>query len=201
MIEFIKENIISIIALGVSLISLFFTVRRELKSIIRISIKPCQGECVYFTRVDSLICYGIIVCRVKITNKSNTACGINDIYLKLGSKKYEAEPFNEIVVTNSADVKFLNVHTHIPEHMRLNSENIFNNLLLQPYETRKVYITFASSISIPEEIVFGNKRAKLKMTVANRKFTSRLRVQLISGALKQEWEYFQEKGMQRNCIL
>ncbi|MBQ8261551.1 MAG: hypothetical protein IJZ00_04625 [Lachnospiraceae bacterium] len=88
MIEFIKENIISITALGVSLISLFFTVRKELKSIIRISIKPCQGECVYFTRVDSLICYGIIVCRVKITNKSNTACGINDIYLKLSDNQY-----------------------------------------------------------------------------------------------------------------
>ena len=88
MIEFIKENIISITALGVSLISLFFTVRKELKSIIRISIKPCQGECVYFTRVDSLIYYGIIVCRVKITNKSNTACGINDIYLKLSDNQY-----------------------------------------------------------------------------------------------------------------
>lgn len=130
---------------------------------------------------------------MKITNKSDTACGINDICLKLGNEIYEAEPFDEIVVTNNADVKFLNVHTHIPEHMRLNSENIFNNLLLQPYETRKVYITFASSVSIPEEIVFGNKRAKLKMTVANRKFTSRLRVQLISEALKQEWEYLQEK--------
>ena len=38
-------------------------------------------------------------------------------------------------MTNSADVKFLNVHMHIPEYMRLNSENVFNNLLLQPYET------------------------------------------------------------------
>lgn len=112
MMEFINENIISVSALGISLVSLFFTMRRELKSIIRISIKPCQGKCVYFTRVDNLICYGIIVCRVKITNKSNTACGINDIYLKLGSEKYEAEPFNEIVVTNSDDIKFLNIHTY-----------------------------------------------------------------------------------------
>ena len=193
MMEFINENIISVSALGVSLVSLFFTIGRELKSIIRIGIKPCQGECVYFTRVDKLICYGIIVCRVKITNKSNTACGINDIYLKLGNEEYEAKPFYEIVVTNSDDIKFLNIHTHIPEYMRLNSENIFNNLLLQPYETREVYITFSSSISIPREIVFGDKKAKLKMTVANRKFTSKVRVQLISGALKQEWEYLHEK--------
>ena len=156
-------------------------------------IKPRQGECVYFTRVDNLTCYGIIVCRVKITNKSDTACGINDIYLKLGSEEYEAKPFNEIVVTNSDDIKFLNTHTHIPVYMRLNSENIFNNLLLQPYETREVYITFSSSISIPEEIVFESKKAKLKMTVANRKFTSKVRVQLISGALKQELEYLHEK--------
>lgn len=113
--------------------------------------------------------------------------------MKLGNEEYEAEPFNEIVVTNSDDIKFLNIHTHIPEYMRLNSENIFNNLLLQPYETREVYITFSSSISIPEEIVFGDKKAKLKMTVANRKFTSKVRVQLISGALKQEWEYLHEK--------
>lgn len=77
--------------------------------------------------------------------------------------------------------------------MRLNSENIFNNLLLQPYETREVYITFSSSISIPKEIVFWDKKAKLKMAVANRKFTSKVRVQLISGALKQEWEYSHEK--------
>lgn len=61
MIEFVSENIISILALGVPLISLFFTVRKELKSIIRISIKPCQDECVYYTRVDSLICYGMYV--------------------------------------------------------------------------------------------------------------------------------------------
>lgn len=69
MMEFINENIISVSALGVSLVSLFFTIRKELKSIIRISIKPRQGECVYFTRVDNLTCYGIIVCRVKISNK------------------------------------------------------------------------------------------------------------------------------------
>ena len=44
MMEFINENIISVSALGVSLVSLFFTIRRELKSIIRISIKPCLQE-------------------------------------------------------------------------------------------------------------------------------------------------------------
>ena len=48
MMEFINENIISVSALGVSLVSLFFTIRRELKSIIRISIKPCQGVRLFY---------------------------------------------------------------------------------------------------------------------------------------------------------
>lgn len=189
MLEFVKGNVISLMSCVISLVSLFLSVRHETKSIIRISIKPCKGECVYFTRIDKLINYGIIACRVNITNKSNTTCGINDICLRLGNTEYNAMPFYEIVTTNSDDIKFQNVHTHIPEYMRLNSENVFNNTLLGPYETRKVYITFASSISIPEDIVFGNKKAKLKMTVANKKFTSKVRIHVLSGALKQEWEY------------
>ena len=95
-------------ALCISIISIFISIRKELKALVRIKIKPYDGECVYFTLMDNLICYGIISCRVKITNKSSTECGISDIRLKLGNEVYEAVPFNEIVVTNGSDIKFQN---------------------------------------------------------------------------------------------
>lgn len=111
--------------------------RKEWKSIVRVGIEPCQGECVYFTMLDNLICYGVIACRVAITNKSNIRCGINDLSLKLGKETYKAEPFDEIVVTNGGDIIFKNIHTGISQKMLLNSGNVFNSLQLQPYQSKK----------------------------------------------------------------
>lgn len=180
------QNTISILALVISTISIILSIIGYVKSIIRISIKPYQDECLYFTRMDSHICYGVIACKVKITNRSNTICGINEITLKLGNEIYEAKPYDEIVVTNGEDVKFDNVNTHIPKYMKISSENVFNDLLLNPYETRTVFITFPASIAIPEEIFYGNKKAKLKLIVGNKKFIFKLRIKLISAEFRQE---------------
>lgn len=192
--EFVKDNIISILALGVSLLSLLISLRKEWKSIVRVGIEPCPGECVYFTMFDHLICYGVIACRVTITNKSNTSCGINDLSLKLGKETYKAKAFDEIVVTNGDDIKFKNIYTHFPMNMPLNSENVFNDLQLQPYQSKKVYITFPASIAIPDEIVYGNKKAKLKIIVANKIFTKKVSVKLISSALKREDDIVSSQG-------
>ena len=164
----------------------------DLKSIIKISIEPYQDECVYFTRVDSPFCYGVIACRVKITNNSNVMCGVNNIILKIGNDIYKAKPFDEIVVTNTADVKFEDLDTHFPFHMKVSSENIFNNLLLNPYETRIVYITFPSSVHIQNRIATDNKKAKLYVTVSGRRFVLKVKLNLISTRLGQIIAYTAE---------
>lgn len=186
--EFVGNNCISILALLVSIVSLCISIYREIKSAIDIKVEPCLGECVYLTRLDSLICYGVIVCRIRITNKSDSSCGINKIELKLGKEVYEALPFKEIVVTNSEDIKFNDVNTKLPYFMRLSSENIFTNPQLQPYETKKVYVTFPASIAIPKEIIHGKEKANIKIMIVNKRFSSRVRVQLLSRKLNQEWK-------------
>lgn len=139
--DYLKSNLLSIVAILISLAGFALSFKNYLKSNIELKISSYNNNniCVGFIWINE---YRLIIIDVLIENNSSTDVNISRIRLVDDNHNYLANPISIKDMKNSNGITLIK-NTH-DEYIRYNisSENIMNNCRISSYGTARGFAVF-----------------------------------------------------------
>ncbi|NFT82520.1 hypothetical protein FDF64_08600 [Clostridium botulinum] len=178
MLNYFKNNLISILAFLISLASFGISFKNYLKSNVKLKLStiPNNNLCLGFVHYRE---YKLIIIDLTIDNNSTSSVNISRIKLVDGNNTYLANPININDRLNKNGISLISNNEDEYMPINISTENILNNTRISSYGTLNGYAVFNDV-----DLIFAPKSFKLIVDTPSKSFKTNVIVNLCPNGFK-----------------